>query len=57
VDGLALMDDRLKEQVSGLELGTMFVLCGNSPLHTHVPNKAVFAHWDHRMEEATGKFP
>jgi hypothetical protein len=54
--GLALMEDKAKEQVAGLELGTMFVLCGNSTLHTHIPNIAVFAHQDHRMEVATGRF-
>jgi hypothetical protein len=53
---LALMEDRAKEQVAGLELGTMFVLCGNSALHTHVPNIAVFAHQDHRMEVARDRF-
>jgi hypothetical protein len=47
---LALMEDRPKEQVARLELGTMFVLCGNSALHTHIPNIAVSAHQDHRME-------
>jgi hypothetical protein len=50
------MEDKAKEQVAGLELGTMFVLCGNSALHTHIPNIAVFAHQDHRMEVATGRF-
>ncbi len=54
--GLALMEDRPKEQVAGLELGTMFVLCGNSALHMQIPNIAVFAHQDHRMEVATGQF-
>ncbi len=54
--GLALMEDKAKEQVAGLELGTMFVLCGNSALHTHIPNIAVFAHQDHRMEVATRRF-
>jgi hypothetical protein len=39
-----------------LGLGTMFVLCGISALHTHIPNIAVFAHQDHRMEVATGRF-
>jgi hypothetical protein len=34
----------------------MFMLCGNSALHTHIPNIAVFAHQDHWMEVATGKF-
>jgi hypothetical protein len=50
--GLALMEDKAKEQLAGLELGTMFVLCGNSALHTHIPNIAVFTHQDHRMEVA-----
>jgi hypothetical protein len=54
--GLALMEDRAKEQVAGLEMGTMFVLCGNFALHTHIPNIAVFTHQDHRMEVATGRF-
>ncbi len=31
--GLALMEDKLKEQVALLELETMFVLCGNLALH------------------------
>jgi hypothetical protein len=35
--GLALIEDKAKEQVASLELGTMFVLCGNSALHTHSP--------------------
>jgi hypothetical protein len=35
----------------------MFVLCGNSALHTNIPDIAVFAHQDHRMKVATGKFP
>jgi hypothetical protein len=34
----------------------MFALCGNSAFHTHIPNIAVFAHQDHRMEVATGRF-
>jgi hypothetical protein len=55
--GLALMEDKLKEQVAGLELATMFVLCGNSSLHTHIPNIAMFAQQDHRMEVAMGKIP
>jgi hypothetical protein len=53
--GLALMEDKAKEQVAGLELGTMFVLCGNFALHTHITNIAVFAHQDHRMEMSTGR--
>ncbi len=53
---LALMEDKAKEQVAGLELGTMLMLCGNSALHPHIPNIAIFAHQDHRMEVATGKF-
>ncbi len=54
--GLTLVEDKLKEQVAGLELETMFVLCGNLALHTHIPNISVFAHQDQRMEVATGKF-
>jgi hypothetical protein len=34
----------------------MFVLCGNSVLHTRIPNIAVYAHQDHKMEVATRKF-
>jgi hypothetical protein len=52
---LALMEDKAKEQVASLELGTMFVLCRNSALHTHIPN-IVFTHQDHRMKVAMGKF-
>jgi hypothetical protein len=54
--GLALMEEKLKEQMGGLELGTMYVLCGNSALHTHIPNILVFTLQDQRMEVATGKF-
>jgi hypothetical protein len=32
------MEDKLKEQVAGLELAMMFVLCDNLALHTHIPN-------------------
>ncbi len=39
---LALMEDKLKEQVVSLELGTMSLLCGNSALHTHFPKIALF---------------
>ncbi len=35
---LALMEDKVKEKVVGLELGMMFVSCGNSALYTHIPN-------------------
>jgi hypothetical protein len=31
----------------------MFVLCCNSALRTHIPNIAVFAHQDPRMEVAS----
>jgi hypothetical protein len=41
--------------VAGLKLVMMFVLCGNSALHTRVPNITVIAHQDHRMEVVTGK--
>jgi hypothetical protein len=44
---LALMEDTVKKQVAGLKLGmTLFVLCGNSALHTHIPNIAMFSHQD-----------
>jgi hypothetical protein len=33
----------------GLELGTLFVLCGNSALHTHIPSIALFSHQGHCM--------
>ncbi len=54
---LTLMEDKLKEQVAGLELGMMFVMCGNSTLHTHIPNIVVFVHQDHHMKVAKSKFP
>ncbi len=41
---------------AGLELGAMFMLCGNLDLHTSIPNIAVLAQQDHRREVATGKF-
>jgi len=53
--GLAMMEDKEKEQVAGLELQQMFVLCGNSALRTHIPSIAVFAHQDQQMQVASGK--
>jgi hypothetical protein len=44
------------KQVADLELGIMFVLCGNSALHTHIPDIVVFSNQDHRLELATGQF-
>ncbi len=43
--------------MAGLELGMMFVLCGNWALHTHISNIPVFAHQDHRIEVAPGSSP
>ncbi len=37
--GLALTEDKLKEQVALLELGTIFVLCGNLALHHPHPQQ------------------
>ncbi len=51
---VALVEDKVKDQVAGLELGHMFVLWGNSALRTHIANIAVFAHQDQRMEVASG---
>ncbi len=34
---LALMEDRVKEQVAGVELGDMFILCGNLVLQSKFP--------------------
>jgi hypothetical protein len=34
---LALMEDRVREQVAGLELRHMFMLCGNSALRSKFP--------------------
>jgi hypothetical protein len=53
--GLALMEDKVKEQAAGLELLHMFVLYGYLALRTHIPNIAVFAHQDTRMEVPSGK--
>jgi hypothetical protein len=50
------MENKLKEQATSLELGTMFVLCGNAALPMHIPNIAVFVRQDHRMEVSMGKF-
>ncbi len=50
------MEDKLKEHLTGLELGNMFVLCGNSARTPTSPSIGVFAHQDHCMEVATGKF-
>ncbi len=55
-EGLALTEDKLKEQVAVPELGTMFMLCDNSTLHTHIPNISVLP-TRNRMEEAASKFP
>ncbi len=46
-----------KNQVAGLELCHMFVLCGNSVLRIHIPNIAVSAHQESRWEVASGKRP
>jgi hypothetical protein len=54
---MPLMEYKLKEFVAILEFGTMFVLCGNSALHTYIPNIAMFARQKHWMEVVTGKFP
>ncbi len=43
--------------MAGLDLEKMFVLGGKLALHTQIPNIAVFAHQDHRMEVVTSKFP
>jgi hypothetical protein len=51
--GLALMEDKVKEQVTGLELRHMFILCCNSALCTHIPNVAIFVYQDMRMEVAS----
>jgi hypothetical protein len=40
---LALMEDKVKEKVAGLELQHMFMLCGNSAICTHMPNMTLFA--------------
>jgi hypothetical protein len=42
--GLALMEDKVKEQVAGLELQHMLVLWGYLALRSHILNIAVFAH-------------
>ena len=46
--------DKVKDQVAGLELGQMFVLCGSLALRTHISNIAIFAHQDPRMEVTSG---
>jgi hypothetical protein len=52
--GLALMDDKVKEQVAGLELQyLMFVLYGNLVLDTQVSKIPIFVHQDLRMEVAS----
>jgi len=48
--GLALIEDKLKEPVAGLELYHMFMLCGILALRTHIPIFAVFENQDLRME-------
>ncbi len=45
----ASLENKVKEQVATLELGHMFVLCGNScALCTHIPNIVV---WIRREEK------
>ncbi len=42
--GLALMEDKMKEQVAWLELQhIMFVLYGNSVLRTQIPKIAIWS--------------
>jgi hypothetical protein len=43
-------------QAAGLELTSMFLLCGNSAYQTHLRNIALFIHPDPRITVATGKF-
>ncbi len=46
----------MKEQVAGLELANMFLLCGTSAFKTHIKNLVLVAHPDKDMELAKGAF-
>ena len=54
--GLAVVEDILKEQVAGLELSNIFLLCGTSALKTHIKNLVLIVHPDKDMEIAKGTF-
>ncbi len=54
--GMAIVDDPIKEQVAGLELGEQFLMCGSAAYKTHVKNLILFAHAHPSMSVATGSF-
>ena len=54
--GMAIVDDPIKEQVAGLELGEQFLMCGSAAYKTHVKNLILFVHAHPSMSIATGSF-
>ncbi|OBQ33257.1 MAG: hypothetical protein AN484_27315, partial [Aphanizomenon flos-aquae WA102] len=54
--GTAVIEDLVKEQVAGLQLDTLMVLCGNAALQTHLRGIVLFVHPATGIEVAKGKF-
>ncbi len=55
-DGTAIMSERDKSQVAGLELKETMILLGQAAQTTHIKNIAVFFHPIEQIEVALGKF-
>ncbi len=55
-DGNAIVSERHKNQVAGLELKETIILCGRAAQMTHIKNIAVFFHPMEQIEVASGKF-
>ena len=54
--GTAVIEDLVKEQVAGLQLDIMMVLCGNAALQTHLRSILRILHPATGIEVAIGKF-
>ncbi|OBQ31618.1 MAG: hypothetical protein AN484_28870, partial [Aphanizomenon flos-aquae WA102] len=54
--GTAVIEDLVKEQVAGLELESMIILCGNAALKTHLRGVVLFVHPALGIEVAKGSF-
>jgi hypothetical protein len=54
--GLAIMEGSEKDQVAGLELTELFLLCGRAAMRTHINNIVIFFHSMSGMQVASGKF-
>jgi hypothetical protein len=52
----AVVEHQDKDQVAGLEMVELFILCGHQAFKTHIKSITVFIHKDDRMEVAQGRF-